>query len=109
MNKITRFYVGLYDEDMNKQIVNPEEVIRFCKNHFTGFTVFVASGGWMGESENTLVIEVVDLRDSITDDALDSMVKDSDKSAALEVKETLEIEFEQESVMTAELMGDVHF
>ena len=109
MNKITRFYVGLYDEDMNKQIVNPEEVIRFCKNHFEGFTAFEASGGWMGESENTVVIEVVDLRDSITDKALNSMVKDSDKSAALEVKETLEIEFEQESVMTAELMGGVHF
>lgn len=109
MNKITRFYVGLFDEDMNKQVVNPEKVIRFCKNHFAGFTVLEASGGWMGDSENTLVIEVVDLRDSITDKALDSMIKDSDKSASLEVKETLEVEFEQESVMTAELMGDVHF
>ena len=109
MEKITRFYVGLQDKKMENQIKNPEEVLSFCKKTFEGFTAYEGRGGWKGSTENSLIIEVVDLENSIIDESLKAGIEESNKSEKEFLKESLEDLFNQESVMTVELMGDVQF
>lgn len=58
------YYLGLNDKDLKKQVIDNETAraligIVLSNNEVYGATLYNASGLWMGESENTIVIELV--------------------------------------------------
>jgi len=110
MAQITRFYVGLSDENMENQEVEPSEVVNSISDMVVGGTLLEAKGLWKGVTENTVVIEVVDVSDSLTEEFEESYSSEIEESSASEViKERLEKEFNQESVMTVKSQADVMF
>lgn len=92
-NTIVRWYVGLETADENLEI-HPEEVMEFIDNHdgIEGATLYESKGYWRGNFENSIVIESV-----------------NPECSHEEVKTELEEEFNQDSVMTMELKGNVMF
>ena len=102
----TKFYVGLNNSDMDKQTVQPQNLIDYVKDHFRGATLYESKGVWMGETENSMVIEIVgDIQEQTTSSSLASLMekeknKDEEpKQPHTVLKETLEDLFNQDSVM----------
>ena len=96
MALITEFHIGLSGKDMENQEVSAKAVIDSIKEVVDAGTFKEAKGLWNGETENTLIFEVADL-------------EDNSPLTAEELKETLEKEFDQESVMVKEYEAEVMF
>lgn len=86
----TRFFVGL--ETSNGLEIHPEEVINLIRSHVEAGTFYEGKGLWHGELENSIVFESVGLEDCFRD-------SEEAVSSAEGLKELLEEEFEQDSVM----------
>ena len=86
MEKIT-FYIGRSGKDMGKTVVSEKEIQEFIQKFFDGGTFFSGKGLWKGKTEDTLVFEVLNFAGLSKEDII-------------EVKEALESEFNQESVLT---------
>ena len=59
-----RYYLGLNDKDLKKQVIDNETarslIAQVLSNHeLYGATLYDANGLWMGERENTIIIELV--------------------------------------------------
>jgi len=96
MARITEFYIGLSGKDMNSQKIEPEHVISSIGELVQGGTFKESKGLWNGETENSIIFEVADL-------------EDNSEFSAEELKETLEDEFDQESVMVKQYEADIMF
>ncbi len=91
----TRLFVGLETAE-NHATIAPEEVIGYIKQFVDAGTFYESLGLWKGETENSIVFEVMDFN-SNSDIALS------------ELKEGLEEEFSQDSVMIEETGVEVSF
>ena len=95
MEKITRFYIGLEGADKQKQY-SREDVEKYIKEYVDAGTFFKATGLWHGDFENSIVFEVVNFSEV------------SSISAEF-LKEKLEKEFNQESVLKIEFGACAEF
>lgn len=103
----TRLFVGLETAE-NHASIAPEEVINFIKDRVSAGTFYESKGLWMGELENSLVFECMDLQDNIkpAEDQDHDMMK---VRALQDLKEGLEEEFNQDSVMIEQTGVEVSF
>jgi len=109
MTTLTEFYIGLNGKDMKNQEVAPEQVKDTISEMVLGGTFKQAEGLWMGDFENTLVFEVADLEGSLTEQFKEAYVDGGTEKVFQLVKERLENEFNQESVMVKQVDADIHF
>lgn len=96
MALITEFHIGLSGKDMENQEIKPEDVIDSIKEVVDAGTFKEGKGLWKGETENTLIFEVADLREN-------------SEFTAEELKKSLEKEFNQESIMVKRYGADAMF
>lgn len=89
----TRFYIGL--ENQNGEI-HPSEVIDYIQQFVEAGTFYQTKGLWQGETENSIVFEVMDF----------SRASEISKS---ELRDGLKTQFKQDSVMVAESQQEVAF
>ena len=84
-------YLGTNDKDTNQPVYNPEEakaqVERILLEHFGGYTIQEANGGWIdGDTvykEYTLVIYLSDTNIDDVHAAADDMIKTFNQSSVL--------------------------
>lgn len=96
MALITEFYIGLSGKDMNSQKIEPSDVIDSISEVVEGGTFKESKGLWKGDTENSIIFEVADL-------------ESNSELTVEELKESLEEEFNQESVMVKQYVADVMF
>ena len=104
----TRFFVGLETAE-NQLEIAPEEVIDWISARVQGGTFYEGKGLWMGERENGLVFEVMDLSDMLTDRGARELQDLNVGSAAGLLKTGLEQEFDQDSVLVERTEVDAAF
>ena len=61
MVRVVRYYVGLSNKDGKLSEEQVNSLIKIVSGYFKGFTIYPAKGYWNGESEDTYVIEIIDL------------------------------------------------
>lgn len=103
----TSFYVGL--ETASNLEIAPVEVIDLITEYVEGGTFYEAKGLWKGSTENSLVFEVVDIRDSMTADFRDELDESNISDPVEYLKDVLVTEFNQESVMVKRSDAEVSF
>lgn len=102
----TRLFIGL--ENPNGEI-HPEEVINFIQERVSAGTFYEGKGIWEGDTENSLVFEVMGLRD-VASEKLESDLLDLGVDDRVEgLKILLEEEFLQDSVMIEQTEVEVAF
>lgn len=103
----TRLFVGLETAEEKLEIA-PEEVIEFIKARVEAGTFYEGKGLWKGETENCIVFECMDIRSNIrpAEDQDHGMMK---VRALEDLKEGLELEFDQDSVMVERADVEVAF
>lgn len=107
----TTFYVGLNDSNMDDQTVKPEDVINSLAEMVQGGTFTESRGLWKGETEKSLKFEVANIAESLTEEFEEAFSEELDdgKPAFKCVKERIEEEFNQESVMVKRQTAGIHF
>jgi len=78
----TRLYIGLSDEDMEKQQFRPEEVMDSITGMVKAGTFLQGKGLWNGSRENTVIFECIEIEENMP-------------LSLEELKESLEKEFDQ--------------
>lgn len=107
-NKVeTKFHIGL--ETRNNNPIHPEEVIDLIAEYVKGGTFLESKGLWKGELENSIVFKSLNIRDMMTAEMREGL-KASDCSDAVEfLKDVLETEFKQDSVLVTESKVEAAF
>lgn len=104
----TRLFIGLETSEKNLEIA-PEEITAKISEYVTAGTFLEAKGLWMGDLENSIVFEVIDLSENMTPEFKDEL-EDSNTDDPVEyLKSVLETEFNQESVMIEQSEVQVQF
>jgi len=96
----TRLFVGLETAE-NRAAIAPEEVIEFIRERVGAGTFYEGKGLWRGELENSIVFESVMLSSQFRDDV--------DVDSVEDLKNRLESEFCQDSVMVERQQVEVAF
>lgn len=97
----TKLYIGLETKDGLP--IAPEEVIQEIESRVDAGTFTASKGMWNGELENSIVFECMNLQDQIKDHLK------QDGYTVKDLKNDLELEFDQESVMVEQSMVEVAF
>lgn len=103
----TRLFIGL--ETAENLEIAPEEVIDRISEYVEGGTFYEGKGLWKGSTENSIVFEVVGLKDSMTIDFMDELEESNTDDPAEYLKAVLESEFDQDSVMVEKTGVEVGF
>ena len=103
----TRLFVGLETAENHAEI-HPEEVINFIKDRISAGTFYEGKGLWMDELENCIVFECMNLESNIKP-AEDQDHDRMNVRALQDLKEGLEEEFNQDSVMIEKTDVEVSF
>jgi len=102
----TKFGIGL--KTCNNNEIRPQEVIDAIAEYVSAGTFYETKGLWREETENSIVFECVDLKHNLTTDALDEM-EESDADPVKYLKNVLEKQFKQDSVMVERSTVEVAF
>lgn len=108
----TRFYVGLSDSGMSRNLFKRSCVVDYARRTFKGFTCFNTTGGFKGSVEKSVVIEVVGVEDPlniVSDRVLKEFADSGHESFKSFIKSDLEREFKQQSVLVVQSEDEVVF
>ena len=102
----TTFYIGLKGEDMETRINTMEEIEDVMKDVAVGFTISAGVGGWKGKTEESAIVEIINVKESLTKEFEDRFIDSSEDRVIDFLKKFFEDEFEQDSVGVFQVLGE---
>jgi len=105
---ITKLHIGLETSGTNLEI-HPSEAIDIITEYISGGTFIESKGLWHGTTENSLIFKSANIRDMATQQLMDELHESNTDDPVQYLKDVLETELEQDSVMVTESTAEVTF